>query len=162
MEQEIWKQYPSDHGIEVSNFGRVRVYPAIIKHRKGYESIIKRNKSFFIHRLVASVFIPNPEGKETVNHKNGIKTDNSVSNLEWMTIQENLNHARTVLKIRIGRGRVLSAAQAVEVFGLKNKEWTVTKIADHFNVSKATIDGILYMGYYDEIIKSHMATEQPS
>lgn len=46
-----------------------------------------------VHRLVAQTFIPNPEKLPTVNHKNGNKLDNSVGNLEWMSMKDNVRHA---------------------------------------------------------------------
>lgn len=60
-----------------------------------------RKKRFFVHRLVAMTFIPNPENKATVNHINEIKADNRVTNLEWMTNMENVRYGTGQLRATI-------------------------------------------------------------
>ena len=71
-----------------------RIKPSLDKY--GYERItLSKNgirKSYYIHRIVAMAYIPNPNNKNFINHKNGVKTDNRVYNLEWCTQKENQQH----------------------------------------------------------------------
>lgn len=66
-------------------------------HKTGYTKIVlckdAKTKTFLVHRLVADAYLENRENKKTVNHINGIKTDNRLSNLEWANHSENIKHA---------------------------------------------------------------------
>lgn len=123
MPKEIWKDIPGYEGLyQVSNLGRVKSLDRTIKQKDahgghclfhykerllkiaiatdgyGRVSLANDGRSHSVHRLVAQTFIPNPENKPMVNHINGNRADNNVSNLEWCTNQENQIHAVKVLK----------------------------------------------------------------
>jgi hypothetical protein len=95
--------YATDNGdIYSRNYKRTgRIVKIRPNYCNGYYTVClrKNNKTYRkgIHRLVAETFIPNPENKPQVNHKNGIRNDNRVENLEWVTRSENIQHAYTVL-----------------------------------------------------------------
>lgn len=103
MEHEIWRDIKGYEGIyQVSNLGEIKSIKKarIIKgslDSRGYPHIqLFKNgkmKCFKTHRLIAINFIPNPDNKPTVNHKNGDRLDSRVANLEWSTHKENINHA---------------------------------------------------------------------
>lgn len=101
---EIWKDVVGYEGIyQVSNLGRVRSANGIRKARISgcYPRIKLCNhgacEHLFVHRLVAEAFIPNLENKSQVNHIDGNKLNNVVSNLEWVTPSENAIHSHRVL-----------------------------------------------------------------
>ncbi len=116
---EIWKDVDGYSLYKISSLGRVKrithekevlhpKYGLYLAYRKekmlklsndtyGYNSVKVYNEVGFsnrlVHRLVAEAFIDNPESKPTVNHKDGIKKNNKLSNLEWSTGKEQTNHA---------------------------------------------------------------------
>lgn len=97
-------------------------------------------KNYYIHRLVAGAFIPNPNNLPEVNHIDGNKQNNSVNNLEWITSKENQKHAYRE-KLQVPKYK-LSNKQVEEIRMLyvpKSKEYGTVALAKKFNVCQATI-----------------------
>jgi hypothetical protein len=102
LDIEEWMEVKGFPNYKVSNLGNIyscnreklmRLQP----HREGYLVVwlfncVTKNKKMFVHRLVAQAFIPNPDNKPIVNHKDTIKTHNYIDNLEWATGSENIQH----------------------------------------------------------------------
>ena len=159
--KEFWKDIKGYEGYyQVSNLGRVKsldrnVYcnrdDGHIRFQKGIVTkpslagigylqvhLCKNGKCFhcLVHRLVLLAFIPNPKNKKTVNHLNGIKTDNRVDNLEWATQSENILHSfrmgfsKPLWKGKTGRNH--NCSRAVLQFTKDNKF-----VAEHGSILEA-------------------------
>lgn len=166
---EIWKDIEGyEEFYQVSNLGRVKSIERLVDHPKGGKRIVrerflavKTNKRGYLysslskngivtnqfnHRLVAFAFISNPENKPEVNHKNGIKTDNYLENLEWCNRSENEVHARKIglKKTKKGENSNLSKLTDLEAKIIKYnfKGVTHNDIAILFGISKHQVSKI--------------------
>ncbi len=111
---------------------------------KGYLRVSIGGKLQFVHRLVAEKYLPNPENKQQVNHKDGNKLNNCVENLEWVTNQENRNHA---VKNRLHLcGENCSWSKLTQkdvVFIRSNRDMTINEMAEKFNVTRSCISAVI-------------------
>lgn len=142
MKKEIWKDIKGYEGLyQVSNIGRIKSFKrneSIMQpndNGKGYLQVgLTKNgkRSYFkIHRLVAEVFIPNPDNKPEVNHIDGNKKNNTVENLEWCTTKENCQHRQ-----KTGLGNIEAATKAKYKSVLKY-DLKTGKILEEFESAKA-------------------------
>lgn len=157
---EKWQDFKGYEGYyQVSSFGQVRSVDRVVvgvdgktyhykgrilkqaKTSDGYKTVqlFKDNglKTFKVHRMIALTFIPNPNNKPEVNHIDGNKSNNHISNLEWVTRSENLKHA-----VKHGLSSPVKAIEAtkkkvelVDDNGNAIKRWnTMTAAADEMGV----------------------------
>lgn len=108
------------------------------------------SKKILVHRLVGVEFIPNPENKPFINHKNGVKWDNRVENLEWCTYSENLLHAYSVLKRKFPNSK-LEINDILIIRKNYSKGKSVNELKSLFNVSHSTISEIFNNKRYKNI-----------
>lgn len=166
---EVWKDIEGYEGLyQVSNLGRVKSLERIdrlerkVKERMlsirdngtGYKfvDLHKNNKAkrFYVHRLVASTFIPNPEYKPEVNHLDGDKANNVVFNLCWSTRKENLRHAANTGLTKRGDQNKLTKIKDADVLFIRenyeayNEDYNAEALAKKFETTENYIKGIVY------------------
>ena len=157
FDNEIWKPIKGFPDYQVSEKGRVKSLKfgneKILKsgiNGSGYLTVDFFNEGKkqrkLIHRLVSEAFLENPEEKQEVNHKNGIKRDNHIQNLEWVTRSENLKHAfKTGLISNKGinnPGSKLSTNDVFQILNDLNVGFLQREIAARYNVARTTITQI--------------------
>lgn len=171
---EVWKDIVGYEGhYQVSSIGRVKSLARVVESRKGVFGNKKENflkptknrkgylnlklckkidgvcseKSVIVHRLVANEFLENHLNKPQVNHKNGIKDDNRVDNLEWATGSENVIHAlANNLKIsQKGSEHPMSKLTEKDVLEIRQigRSKTLKEIAKIYNVDLSLISLVL-------------------
>ena len=120
---EEWRMVVGYEGLyEVSNFGNVRSKRKILKQTNynGYQCVClskeSNRKIHKVHRLVAIAFIPNEENKREVNHIDEDKTNNHVSNLEWVTPKENINHGTCIKRRSKKHEKPVRCVETGEIF----------------------------------------------
>lgn len=158
--KEVWKDIKGYGGYyRISNLGRVmslkrgnEYLRKLTPDKDGYLKVSlskgKKEINNFVHRLVASAFIPNDMDLPQVNHIDGNKTNNHATNLEWVTSSENNLHAHKVGLSKSKRGIEsnfckITEKEAKEIYRLaKEGQMTQFKIAEMFNVHFATVSAI--------------------
>lgn len=162
---EEWKVIEKFPNYAVSDLGRVKRLVSRTSGKAGtilkaptrlrYPTVDLCNEegrtSFLVHRIVASAFIPNIEGKPEVNHIDGNRSNPAAINLEWVSRKENCDHVyKTGLRDASGEGNGKAVLTWDKVFRIRviahdPKRPSYTKIGNMFGVNEATIRGIVYM-----------------
>lgn len=121
------------------------------------------SKEHFVHRLIASAYVPNPDNKPIVNHIDGDKRNNSPCNLEWVTAKENTKHAIDVGLIKKGfdhQNAVLTEEMVIDICKCYSEGYRVCDIVNKFGISQPLASNIFTRTKYSEISKDYVFPER--
>lgn len=150
LPDENWVDCPNIEDVKISNFGRFvrNSNQSLISGYQttgGYMTVdFSKQGVYSVHRLVAETFLENPENKPEVNHIDGVKTNNAVSNLEWVTSSENIRHSieigiRTFKSGQDHSRTALTTEQIVLIDKLHSNGETYKEISEKFGVNRQTV-----------------------
>lgn len=148
---ETWKTIKTHSNYEISNIGNVRrkdnlniKRPSLTNNGYMKVTLYPNCKTFVVHRLVAEYFIPKRDGCHLINHKNGVKTDNRVENLEWVTASENTKHWWSTLSAIDYSGINNPASNLTEqdIIEIRNSDDLFVDLAVMYGVTVGTIRNI--------------------
>ena len=168
---EIWKDIKGyEKMYQISNLGNVKSLKRkycrndkILKqaiNKKGYKiCALNKNrkiKSYIVHRLIALSFIKNEFNKPQINHKNGIKTDNRIENLEWCTNSENQLHAYKIgLSNRKGENHTQNKLKNSDIYKIRNlynNNYSLIQLAQSFNTTSSNIYRIVNLKTWKHLL----------
>lgn len=170
---ELWLSYPNNPNYLVSNLGRIRgwhgghnrwINKKTRKDKDGYLIVGLTNlngtlTTARVHRMVAETFIPNPSNCPVVNHKDNIKDNNDVSNLEWVTISYNTKHGYHI-------GASVSKASKIIKASFPNGELysyygSCSKMAKAFKIGRSRAEKDVKSGSFLNILNLEIVEEIP-
>lgn len=141
--RSMTKRVKQHHGTQLKK-GKI-LSPAY--DRAGYlKCALSRNNklhTFTVHQLVARTFIPNPKRLNEINHKDGNKSNNHISNLEWCDRMYNMTHARENNLLKNGSKPMFSEVDIKRIINLRKEGFTAIQISVKMNCHKCTIYRIL-------------------
>lgn len=118
----------------------------------------RRTHTSYIHRLIAETFIPNPDNKPQINHKDGDKSNNCIENLEWATQSENNFHATRILGHKRNTTKILERNKQRRLFSdeqvriIRSKNLTRTQVRDLFGIDTDVVNDIRNFTTYKDVI----------
>ena len=152
--RKVSEQIPNCKNYEVSNYGRIISYAnkkvIILRQSNSLDyKVVKLGwgNLLRVSRILAITFIPNPKNRPKINHKNGIRYDNYITNLEWVTHRENMIHAvETGLKRYDNckqHSKPFTQKEINEIFDYRRYNIPVRLLAEHYGRSPTTISQLV-------------------